>query len=161
MTELAVIPADKFNVSRLEVAELPESFDAMMKVLHASGVEVDLASNVLADEWPVVDKARLINVPFVLATWTVSKPEDNSEGGGQYLVCRGITKDNKRFRFADGSTGIMAQLVKLTRERIAAGSKSPNAGLYVTAGLTKSDYTFTDDKGKTQPATTYYLSNGE
>lgn len=163
MTAVATIPHEKFNLAKLETATLPETFADMEKLLKEAGIIVEHASGVLADEWPLVEKKRLVNVPFILATWTVSKADDpNNAGSGQYIVCRGMTKDGKRFRFADGSTGIMAQLVKLTKERIADGGYSaPNAGLLVPAGLTASEYSFIDEKGKATPATTFYLSNGE
>lgn len=159
-TSVEVIPTDVFNVARLASAELPETFTGMLELLRESGITVEAASDVLADEWPEIDKAKLINVNFVLTTWQVSKPGE-SDTGNQYLVCRGITSDGKRFRFTDGSTGIMAQLVNLTRQRIKNGQATPNAGLHAVSGLTVSEYTFTDDKGKTQPAKTYYISGNE
>lgn len=160
MTEVAIIPQDKFNVAKFESAALPESFEEMMLALHDSGITIENAAGVLADEWPLLEKKVLVNIPFVLATWTVSKPGE-ADNGGQYIVCRGITKDGRRFRFADGSTGIFKQLSKLTFERVQAGSTSPNAGLLVNGGLTVSQYDYTDDKGKTTKAETYYLSNAE
>lgn len=159
-TTTLVIPQDRFNLAALaSVEKLPETFDSMLELLKQSGIEIDHASAVIADEWPVIEKAKLINVPFVLATWTVSNPDDGENG--QYIVCRGITEKGVRFRFADGSTGIMSQLVKLTRERLQNGSATPNAGLYVASGLTKSDYQFTGDDGKKQSATTYYINAAE
>lgn len=160
MTEVAVIPQDRFNVAKFESAELPETFDAMVAALHSSGIEIENAAGVLADEWPLLEKKILVNVPFILATWTVSKPGEG-DNGGQYIVCRGITKDGRRFRFADGSTGIFKQLAKLTHERVVNGSATPNAGLLVPGGLTVSQYDYTDEKGKTTKAETYYLSNAE
>lgn len=160
MSEVAVIPQDKFNVARLADAKLPETWEEMVSLLNNSGIEVELAANVLADEWPVLDKKKLINVPMMLATWSVSEP-GQGDGGGQYIVVRGITKDGRRFRFADGSTGIFKQLVKLTHERVVNGSATPNAGLYVPGGLTVSEYDYTDDKGAKSKASTYYLSNAE
>jgi hypothetical protein len=160
MTEVAVIPQDKFNVARLVDAKLPETWDEMVSLLNVSGIEVDLAVDVLADEWPIVEKKKLINKALMLATWSVSEP-GQGDGGGQYIVCRGITKDGKRFRFADGSTGIFKQLVNLTRERVNNGSATPNAGLYVPGGLTVSEYEYTDDKGAKSKASTFYLSNAE
>lgn len=164
MADVQLIPTAEFNLAKLSEIALPENFDSAMAALTSVGITVENAAGVLADEWPLFEKAKLVNVPFVLLTWTVSNPDDsaNSANGGQYLVCRGMTKDGRRFRFADGSTGIMAQLVKLTRERVDAGSKTPNAGLLVNGGLTKSDFTYTDPAtGKSTPATTFYLSNAE
>lgn len=161
MSEVAVIPQDKFNLAKLVDAKLPESWDEMVSLLNESGIEVDLAVDVLADEWPIVEKKALINKALMLATWSVSNPEESGDFEGQYIVVRGITKDGKRFRFADGSTGIFRQLVKLTRERVQNGSATPNAGLYVPGGLTVSQYDYVDEKGKKSKAETYYLSNAE
>jgi hypothetical protein len=160
MSEIAVIPQDRFNVARLNDATLPETFDELRALLHESGIEVDHAAGVLADEWPVVEKKTLINKPFLLATWVVSEP-GKGDFENQYIVCRGITKDGKRFRFADGSTGVFRQLAKLTEERVVNGSATPNAGLFVPGGLTVSQYDYKDEKGKTTKAETYYLSNAE
>jgi hypothetical protein len=160
MSEVAVIPQDRFNIARLADAKLPETWDEMVSLLNESGIEVELAVDVLADEWPVLEKKKLVNVPMMLATWSVSKPGDG-DGVGQYIVVRGITKDGRRFRFADGSTGIFKQLAYLTEQRVVNGSATPNAGLYVPGGLTVSEYDYTDDKGNKSKAQTYYLSNAE
>jgi len=162
MTEVNVIPTDVFNVAKLSEIELPDSFEAAVKALHGMGASVDNAAGVLEDEFPEIDKERLINREILLLTWSVSKPGEGEFGDGQYLVVRGITRDGKRFRFADGSTGVMAQLVGLTRKRINEKThKVPNAGLLCPTGLTKSEYMYTDEKGKQTPAKTYYVSNAE
>jgi hypothetical protein len=160
MSEVAVIPQDKFNIARLADAKLPETWEEMVSLLNESGIEVGIASDVLADEWPIVEKKTLVNKALMLATWSVSEP-GQGDFENQYIVVRGITKDGKRFRFADGSTGIFKQLVNLTRERVTNGSATPNAGLYVPGGLTVSEYDYKDEKGKTTKAQTYYLSNAE
>jgi hypothetical protein len=160
MTEVAIIPQDRFNVAKLADLELPESYDQMLALLNESGIEIDNAAGVLADEWPLLEKKVLVNVPLILATWVVSEP-GKGDNGGQYIVCRGMTKDGRRFRFADGSTGIFKQLVGLTKQRVQDGSATPNAGLLVNGGLTVSEYDYTDEKGKVTKAQTYYLSNAE
>lgn len=157
---VAVIPADRFNVTKLEwdQVELPETFEAAWKLLEAQGVTVDRAEEVLPDEFPEVDKKDLVNVPVMLLTWVISEP-GKGDFDGQYVVVRGITRQGKRFRFSDGSTGIYRQLCKLTEKRVRDGYSTPNAGLIIEKGLVKSDYTFTDEKGKQQPGTTFYLAN--
>lgn len=159
MTEVAVIPQDVFNVARLADITLPDSFDSALAAVQTinGGQVVEAAADVLADEWPEVAKKQLINVPFLAVTWSVSSP-DSSETG-QYIVVRGMTRDGRRFRFADGSTGIMSQLVKLTRERITAGHPAPNAGLLCEMGLSSSKYKTTDAAGKPIDAETFYISN--
>lgn len=160
MTEVAnVIPQDVFNVARLTAIELPDTFAAALAAVQTinGGQEVESSADVLADEWPEVAKKQLVNVPFLAVTWSVSAPESSETG--QYIVVRGITKDGRRFRFADGSTGIMSQLVKLTRERINAGHPAPNAGLVCEMGLTSSKYKTTDAAGKPIDAETFYVAN--
>ena len=117
----------------------------------------DTAAPVLADEWPLVEKDSLVNVPFLLVQWAVSNPE--SSENGQYIVARGMTKENQRFRISDGSTGIMQQLVSLTVGRMEAGHPAPNSGLLCEKGLRKSDYKTTDAAGKEINATTFYINN--
>jgi hypothetical protein len=162
MTEVNVIPTEVFNIAKLSEIELPATFEEAVKALHTMGASVDNAAGVLEDEFPEIDKERLINREILLLTWSVSKPGEGEYGDGQYIVVRGITRDGKRFRFADGSTGIMAQLVGLTKKRIQDKSHAvPNAGLLCPTGLTKSEYTYTNEKGEKTPAKTYYVSNAE
>lgn len=161
MTEIAVIPQDRFNVAKLQdVQELPETWDDLRALLSHSGIDVGIAADELADEWPQVEKKTLINKTLMLATWTISEP-GKGDFEGQFIVVRGMTKDGQRFSFADGSTGIYRQLVRLTETRVKNGAATPNAGLYVPGGLTVSEYEHTDEKGKKTKAQTYYLSNAE
>lgn len=159
MTAVVTIPQDAFNVAKLGSIELPESFDAAMAAVLSinGGVEIDNATDVLADEWPVIDKKRLVNVPFLAVTWNISAPESSETG--QYIVVRGITRNGDRFRFADGSTGIMQQLVKLTKERKDDNHPAQNAGLLCEMGLTVSKYKTTDAAGKAIEAETYYIAS--
>jgi hypothetical protein len=159
MTEVAVIPQDVFNVARLSSIELPDSFEAALAAVQTinGGQVIDSSADVLADEWPEAAKKSLINVPFLAVTWSVSAPESSETG--QYIVVRGMTKDGRRFRFADGSTGIMSQLVKLTRERVNAGHPAPNAGLLCEMGLSVSNYKTKDAAGKAIDAETFYIAS--
>lgn len=150
----AVIPSDKFNIAPLNEIPVPEDFNSALEFFGGSVLN---ASEVIVDDFPAIDKGKLVNVPFLLLGWTLSRPEDSNNG--QYIVARGITQAGKRFRFADGSTGIFKQLVQITQTRIQNGEQYPNAGLYCESGLRKSDYTFVDEKGQTQDATTFYINN--
>lgn len=159
MTEIAVIPQDAFNVAKLSEIELPDSFEAALSAVQTinGGQVIESAADVLADEWPEIEKKRLVNVPFLAVTWSISAPESSETG--QYIVVRGMTKDGKRFRFADGSTGIMRQLVKLTKERKDANHPAQNAGLLCEMGLSVSKYKTTDAAGKPIEAETFYIAN--
>jgi hypothetical protein len=152
-----LIPAGAFNLTAFNAeTPLPESWDAAVGFLKENGVAIEHAAAVLVDEFPEVDKKDLVNVEFVLFNWTIS--EDGGDYGSQFVTCRGITRTGNRFRFSDGSTGVYRQLVKLTSDRLKDGSATPNGGLMCGKGLTKSEYTYTDEKGKKTPAVTYYIS---
>lgn len=153
----AVILQDEFNLATLSAFGLPESFADALSALTSVGATPDSAAEVLADEWPLVEKDSLVNVPFLLVQWAVSNPE--SSENGQYIVARGMTKENKRFRISDGSTGICQQLVSLTLDRMKNGHPAPNSGLLCEKGLRKSDYKTTDSAGKPINATTFYVNN--
>lgn len=159
MTENAVVIAqDSFNLATLSAFGLPESFADALTALTTVGATPDTASTVLADEWPLIEKDSLVNVPFLLVQWAISNPEASENG--QYIVARGMTKENQRFRISDGSTGILAQLVSLTVGRMKDGHPAPNSGLLCEKGLRRSDYKTTDAAGKAINASTFYINNG-
>ena len=118
MSELALIPQDAFNLVTLNTEEvgLPENWETFGELLRASGIGLDHAAAVLADEWPEIEKAKLVNVELAIAEWTISEA-GKGDFDGQYVVVRGMTKAGERFRFTDGSTGIFRQLRKLIGER--------------------------------------------
>lgn len=157
MSENLVIAQSDFNLTALSEIGLPESFADAFKALEALGGTVEHAADVLADEWPLVEKDSLVNVPFVATQWAISNPEGSEHG--QYIVMRGVTKEGARFRISDGGTGIMNQLVTLTQKRMAQGHAAPNVGLLCAKGLRVSQYNTTDAAGKSIKAETYYINN--
>lgn len=155
----------EFNVvkqSDLEGDLLPDSWESAIAAMESIGATISRADEDLADDYPVIDKERLINRPFMALTWSISKPANESYGT-PYIVVRGILRGGKRFRFTDGSTGICEQLIKLTEQRIKSGFAVPNAGLICPNGLRKSEYTYrdTDKDGNPvdAPASTFYIDN--
>jgi hypothetical protein len=126
-----------------------ESYQDAMKVLAQNGVgEIDNAGDVLGDGFPLLEKKdSLLETPFVLLDWRFILGDF-----GEYVSARGITTAGQKFRLNDGSTGIYRQLESYTRQ------SGKRRGLAVPAGLTRSDYEYTDDKGNTTPASTYYLA---
>lgn len=105
-----------------------------------------------------VDKADMVGKPFIILDMLFkSKDKDNF---GDYVTVRGAllppvgaARDAKlqKIVFADGGTGIYQQCVTLLKKFGRTGAYScPN-------GLSRSDYTYTDDKGDETPATTFYL----
>ena len=151
-----VIPQEAFNVAPLSSIPMPETWEDAMAFAE-SVAHISKSSEDLPDEWPEVDKEKLVNVPFFVVAWTISDPAD-MEYGQQYVVVRGITRMHQRFRFTDGSTGIYAQLRRLTAQRLKREDAAPyaNSGLVCENGLTKSEYT-KNVNGQATRATTYYI----
>ena len=151
---------DQFNKVRLNDDNLPDDFASAMQTLADSGITVESTADVIVDGFPEIDKAALVGRECIFLTWQLSRPE--SESFGQpFVVVRGITKDGQRFRFSDGSTGVFRQLVKITENRIENNSKTPNAGLHVLHGLTRSNYKVPHPtrEGIEIEATTYYIAS--
>lgn len=101
----------------------------------------------------VKDKDALVGVPFLLLQWRFNEGQF-----GTFVSAEIVTQDDTVLVLNDGSTGIAQQLKELTEYRERNNHPTPYAGRMVKGGLSRSDYTYTDDKGKEVPATTYYLA---
>ena len=115
---------------------------------------VALSSEVLGDGFTLVEKDKLVGVPFVLIDYTVHTSTTNFDENGEglkFVTVRCVTQEDKRVAFNDGSTGVARQLRDLAAREIYGG-------IYVQNGLRVSEYEVTDDKGRKSSATTYYLS---
>ena len=115
---------------------------------------VALSSEVLGDGFTLVEKDKLLGVPFVLIDYTVHTSTTNFDENGEglkFVTVRCVTQEDKRVAFNDGSTGVARQLRDLAAREIYGG-------IYVQNGLRASEYEVTDDKGRKSSATTYYLS---
>ena len=97
------------------------------------------------------NKDRLVSVPIILIDWNVFYSQEYQN---EAYTIRLMTSTGEKFRIADGSTGIKAQLDEITVKRLANGEKFPNGGLMVKDGLTKSEYWVSKETGKA-------LSNAE
>lgn len=126
----------------------------------------------------IKDKDFLRDLPFLITRWRFNESDDykDEEGNNGVFVSVEIAyqlNPNSPVQtgvFNDGSTGICAQLQKITenRQRIIAEKgegNDPYAGRFVRHGLRRSDYQ--RDTGKVNPktqqpiteaATTYYLN---
>lgn len=108
------------------------------------------------------EKAELENVPFFIRSWRFAIDKDTER---PYVVVHTVTKENELIILTDGSTGIFAQLDKLSRQRIAAGHATPFENALVANGLRYSEYGVTAE-GKPakagekidSKARTYYLA---
>lgn len=131
------------------------SFEDALKAFESSGVAYEVMSDYGTgfDVLPNEAKNRLVGVPIVILEWRFTSGDH-----GEFVSAAIVTKHGEKLILNDGSTGIMKQLQKITRARVAAGHAAPQNALAVPGGLTRSDYPYTDDKGEVKTATTYYLS---
>lgn len=130
-------------------------WDSAVAIMEAAGVEIESFSD-YGSGFTVENKKRLVGVPFFIAEWRFNVSDLNDDG---FVSASVLTKAGEKWIINDGSSGIRAQLQSVTRARIARKNLTPQNGLLVPGGLTRSDYDYTDEKGKTIPATTYYLSD--
>lgn len=124
----------------------PETFEQVFEAFGGDLVEIE------GSPYKVVDKASLVNVGFVITDVRFYE----GTFGTAVAVC-GITRDNERFVFNDGSTGIF-EAIKRT---VAVTGRT--AGILVANGLRASHYKkeIVDgmtDEVKTIDATTYYFA---
>lgn len=131
-----------------------DSYEAALAAIQAAGGTVDKAS-----EFEVLDKkdkATLVGVPFVAIQWRF-----NTGDMGEFVSVEIITKDKRKLILNDGSTGIYAQLKHLTEDRMRKNPALPLAvalcGVEANQGLRVSEFDYTDDKGNTSKAQTYYI----
>lgn len=119
----------------------------------------------------IEDKDFLRGMPFMITRWRFNtsdkfKSEDGEAGEFVSVEIAYQTTPGAPLVtgvFNDGSTGIMAQLKKITERRKASGKGDPYAGRAVRRGLRRSDYQ--RDTGRldkngaaiTEAATTFYL----
>ncbi len=134
----------------------PAEIQAYLERLGLAPEDVDYRSS----EYDLTDKADLVGVPLFLVQWEEKVSQDY---GGFYVVVHAIRQDNgDKIVFADGGTGIAAQLIGLIEKRTIQGlvPEAWRHGLMVKKGLVRSDYDSHESKatGEIVPAgTTYYL----
>lgn len=130
-------------------------FSSAIEALNAAGVEVESSTDYGTGFEILKDKDMLKGVDFVILEWRFN---DSDKYEGDFVSATLVTKDGRKLILNDGSTGIRDQLRMITNLRIKNGHPKPQAGILVRNGLTKSEYNYTDEKGKTAKAATYYLS---
>lgn len=149
------------NGSAIDKDALSEvsDFASALQTLADAGVINESISD-YGTGFTVVDKNRLVNVPFVIMEWRFNEGDFKNENGEnvEFVSVAVVTKNGDKWVINDGGTGIAEQLRSVTRKRVEKKHGTPQNGLLVPAGLVRSDYTFVDAKGIEQPGTTYYLS---
>lgn len=153
----------EFNKVKLPEDFVPDTFEAALAGLEAAGITVASSSELIHDDFPLIEKAELVNRRFIMLNWQISRPE-NESFGTPYFIVRGVLENGDRFRFVDGSTGIAQQLYKLTLSRIDSQHPTPNAGLLCEKGLSVSTYKTEQVNPKTGEtvmidAKTYYIAD--
>lgn len=131
-----------------------DGFESALAALDAAGLRYQ-GMDEFGTGFVLADKSALVGVPFVIMEWRFNAGD--FDGGFVSAAC--VTQDGRKVIINDGSTGIRDQLLMVTTQRVAQGNEAPQNGLVVYGGLTVSNYTYTDEKGKQIPATTYYLSD--
>lgn len=143
------------KVSNEDLSDLL-TFEDAAKFLTDRGYTATTVDEYLSDGFEEVDKKDLINRTFIIVMAKVSFSQEYTTDDGDpapFVILKVITKDGKRFRFSDGSTGISNQIMMLEAKREGGA-----VGAIMPKGLTVSEYKFVDEKGKETPAKTYYLA---
>lgn len=136
--------ADTVDLSTLNYQEL------MSLVQGGEGTHIQELDNRVA-----LDKSDLVNVPLFITGIAFGK-EDKYDNGG-FVVLDIATQSGKVGWITDGSTGIRDQIQRF----ITLTGEALRLPVWLPKGLTRSDYSYTDDDGKVKPATTFYLNNQE
>ena len=111
------------------------------------------------DDYPLVDEADLIGVPFVIVGLQLNSTDLNVTGVYVNVRCRYLGGDQagEKFSFNDGSTGVYAQLLRI------AGTMPEPRPIKVAGGLRVSTYHYSPLHGVTKEgvanAATFYLNS--
>lgn len=137
------------------------SFDDAIAAFDSAGIKAESITDYGTGFSVLQDKRSLIGVPFAILEWRFNTSEKFTDENGNPLVfvsAEIYTKHNEKWILNDGSTGIAAQLRRVTDSRVERKHAFPQAGLLVEKGLTVSEYTYTDAKGAKSQAETFYLA---
>lgn len=133
-----------------------ESFTDVLDLWASQGVQVEKASD-YGHGFVPADQQSLVGITFALVQWGFHASEFDK--ASEYVLAFVITERGDKLLISDGSTtGVNAQLRRISDRRLADGGAHPYQGLICEGGLVRSDYTYTDEMGKETPAKTYYLA---
>lgn len=131
------------------ISSLQDAFN----VLNAAGIVSESMDDYGNGFEVLEDKNLLIKKPFAILEWRFSVGDM-----GEFVSATCVTEKGDKLIINDGSTGILRQLRTITKTREKLGVANVQAGLICKRGLRRSDYQYTDGKGESRPATTYYLA---
>lgn len=137
----------------LDALQNIQNFDDVARLFGEAPV---IAGEVIGDGFTQVDedgKGDLCDKEMLIVKYGLASSDYDDEK--EYAVVWALVKMRGggifKARFTDGGVGIPSQLRQLHNKGITGNIYSPT-------GLNRSDYTYTDDKGKETPATTYYIA---
>lgn len=140
-TEVAV----KTLTSDRDALAAIDTFADAIRTVESAGIAIH-SSEEFGDGFSVVgSKDQLVGVPFLILGMRQSTGDH-----GEFSILHVVTEPGDKFIVVDGSTGIHAQV----SEYLEKGVQS----VLHKRGLSRSDYTYVDDKGKESAASTYYLA---
>lgn len=142
----------KSAVATGEVEDSTTLSEAVQIRLAELGLTIDDVT--YKQEYPIVDKASLVGVPFYIERWRFGLSKNFAH---EYVSAEIIRLDNGLTgTLFDSGSGIYEQMSDISDKRERQG-KPANEALYCPEGLTVSSYAADADKGR--PAgTTYYLA---
>lgn len=158
--EVEVIPTDV--IKDITSWEDAQAYFAQEEIEVSVGLEVSDGFERYGEE----DKPSLVGTPFIILDW-----RRLSGDMGMFATVRVLTRDGKRIRFSDGSSGVYQQLLQIEIEREKKGHKALSQGVLVRKGLRASEYYVYKDSREVIPkdlvdtvpkeqklkANTYYL----
>lgn len=133
-------PTAAAEIDWSKITDLAEARAALGTVVSASEVLGD------GSEF-ITDKNLLVKSPFLILDWRFVIDEETKR---EYVNVLIMGTNGEKARFNDGGEGVYKQLKRVSEE-------SGKVGIQCKSGLRRSDYT-TEVNGKSQKATTYYLS---
>lgn len=140
-----------------------DSLDDAFALFSDSGINVEESTEYLGGNEILNrdEKARLVGVPFFAMSWRF-----NEGDVGYFVSIEVITDKGEKYIVNDGSTGILLQLSRITKKRVASGHPNPTMGLLCRRGLRVSEYyldvdnniSATPSETHNRKAATYYLA---
>lgn len=145
---------DTVKAKQIDLANITSAKD-ISAAFEAAGMIIGRATDELGDGFQEIEKRQLIDQAMILLSWTFAESKEYQ--GNEYVIVRAMLPDDRKVFFTDGGAGIYKQLKSLTAKRADQNHPNPNAGL-ICNGLRLSEYDYTDDKGATSRAKTFYIS---
>lgn len=154
----AIVEANKSVFDDDELAQIQNAADALALFGPDTANELEDISDYGSgfEILPRDRKDSLIGTPLFLVQWKFTDSKEYV--GSEFVSVHLVTEDGRKWILNDGSTGICAQLRRVTARRLREGKSNPQSALRVKNGLRKSEYPTEDAKGNKITGTTYYLS---